>query len=87
MGVTYPEHKPGGHSLNEADTCRKFVVPQLQALSLPTSFLEINKLSCKLLFVRWMRRFYFTHCPRKIVCSGCETILCGKHFFALLLGF
>src|SRR5579884_1908495 len=31
MGARYPEHKPDGFTLNEADTCRKFVVPRLQA--------------------------------------------------------
>lgn len=31
MSVKYPEHQSTGYALNEADACRKFVVPKLQA--------------------------------------------------------
>lgn len=31
MSVKYPEHQASGYALNEADTCRKHVVPKLQA--------------------------------------------------------
>jgi len=30
MSVKYPDHQPNGFVLNEADTCRKHVVPKLQ---------------------------------------------------------
>lgn len=32
MSVKYPEHQSTGYALNEADACRKFVVPKLQAI-------------------------------------------------------
>src|SRR5262245_61633682 len=31
MSVNYPDHRPTGSMLNEADTCRKYIVPRLQA--------------------------------------------------------
>jgi type I restriction enzyme, R subunit len=31
MSVKYPEHQPANYALNEADTCRKLVVPKLQS--------------------------------------------------------
>lgn len=31
MSVKYPEHQTTGFALNEADTCRKHVIPKLQA--------------------------------------------------------
>jgi hypothetical protein len=30
MSVKYPEHQTAGFALNEADTCRKHVVPKLE---------------------------------------------------------